>query len=1231
MQYLYERFSPDRFQEFCQALLPQEFPDIQCYPIGQADGGRDAVSVESSGASKIFQVKFRREIRSDDDPAGLVISAVKGELQKIERLASLGAGSYVIMTNLQGTGSFGNGSMDRAQRWLDENLPIPATVWWRSDLDARVNHSYELRWTFSELLTGQDVFRTLIEGAFSEGDKRRATAITSYVADQYEQDEHVKFKQANLRASDLLALFIDVPLVAHSGARDISEKSEGHAAVWRYGALAAAIQRIATEADESAGFSFPIPHPIGGARLLLDAAGQQALARVVIEGAPGQGKSTLTQYVCQVHRMKILGKQEELNRLPGSHSAGPVRVPMKVDLRDLASWLRRENPFAEGASLPRDMSVTLESFLAAQVSYGAGGAKFDTSDLHVYLSKVPCLIALDGLDEVANIADRQAVIDAVTAGAKRLEAIAASLQIVVTSRPAATAATPRFVKNSWIYASLGDIGDELIYEYIDKWCAVNSIRGREIAEIRRILKLKLPSAHIRELSKNAMQLTILLSLVHTRGQSLPDQRTNLYDSYIEIFFNREADKDETVREFRGLLLSIHGYLAWRIHAASESRRSNGRVTEQDLKAMIVKYLTSRGFDPTLLDKLFHGTVQRILALVSRVEGTFEFEVQPLREFFAARHLYDTSPYSPPGNPGRGTKPEIFQTISPNSFWLNVTRFYAGCYSMGELSGLADQIIDLLEQDDLSLTAYPRVLSTALIMDRVFDQDPRVLSRLLAKTLGKLTARLAFSSAPFGSSTMLALPDGGGGSQVMEFLLGRMMAQLPNAVCAEAAILLRGSFGPQSALDIWRSAQPSESGDQSPEMRRWLQVGGYLGVLGQLGAEESRHFAGISSSCWEILVSGRNPYAVETEQQQWKVMDRVADGRIVMGPGLGEFWELVQGVSLPALEIAAFHGHHGLLMGGEGGGTGPSLLLDDVREFSEYVRSSLFAEDRVGFGERTSRLLSLLPRRYESSWLAWRMAFLLSREPWSLSPLPGMSAQVTAGRVTEMVQRRSAPRWWSHCLDSIDRTDSAAIRGVAAGLILHASFKCLQENVAQLSGLLEGLDVDELGTLCDVIGWDRRIHRESSSISLRNLKSILPDLGPSLALCLLDRVTREGRVKLLESLHSENWRVSRGVGEKLAQVLHEEIPRNADDETWKKYIGESRRLHLQRTSAPTSIIGFPYYQHSGMPLEIARMVLRNCDDYPGVIIGIADVVVSSAAQRRIHSVNRVARAGLWAAG
>src|SRR5207237_4956 len=97
-----------------------------------------------------------------------------------------------------------------------------------------------------------------------------------------------------------------------------------------------------------------------------------------------------------------------------------------------------------------------------------------------------------------------------------------------------------------------------------------------------------------------------------------------------------------------------------------------------------------------------------------VEGTYEFEVQPLREYFAARHLYETAPYSPPGAERGGTKPDRFDALARDFYWLNVTRFFAGCFSKGELPALVDRLQQLAKESPFCWTNHPRVLAAMLL-------------------------------------------------------------------------------------------------------------------------------------------------------------------------------------------------------------------------------------------------------------------------------------------------------------------------------------------------------------------------------------------------------------------------------------------------------------------------------------------------------------------------------------
>src|SRR5688572_9035762 len=335
---------------------------------------------------------------------------------------------------------------------------------------------------------------------------------------------------------------------------------------------------------------------------------------MVLEGAPGQGKSTIVQYICQVHRMRLLKDEAPLQLIPPHHASAPVRIPFKVDLRDLATWLAKKDPFSaeDTDEPPVHWRKSLEAFLAAQVRHHSGGANFLYEDLIAVARLSSLLLVFDGLDEIADITKRQDVVDEIVKGVNRLTENAASLQVIVTSRPAAFANSPGLPDDMFPYFQLNAVNRPLINEYANKWLKARNIQGRQGAEFRGILKDKLDQPHLRDLARNPMQLAILLSLIHTRGSSLPDKRTALYDSYIELFFSREAEKSAVVREHRDLLIDIHRYLAWILHSEAEEGHDRGSISVDRLKGILSTYLGSEGHDPALADNLFTGMVERVV-------------------------------------------------------------------------------------------------------------------------------------------------------------------------------------------------------------------------------------------------------------------------------------------------------------------------------------------------------------------------------------------------------------------------------------------------------------------------------------------------------------------------------------------------------------------------------------------------------------------------------------------
>jgi hypothetical protein len=863
MTYLYEQLTPDKFQQFCQALLATQFPNAQCLPVGQPDGGRDAFQWsmrDAEGRSEdliVFQVKFSRDAnRADQD---FLKSIIESELPKVERLKKKGLSAYYLMTNVSGSAHLDVGSIDKVDDLLTQALGIPAHCWWRDDLDRRVDAQSDIKWSYPEIIRGSDLLQALFEGALGEDSRRRDNGLQAYLAAQFDDDREVKFKQVDLTHS-LLDLFVDTSLQF----TDSEEKNQRGLFVQR-----SFLGTAHYEVDDD----------VAAAYFFLQSAPNSPFLKAVLEGAPGQGKSTISQYICQIHRMRLLDKN--LSRVPATHLEGIVRFPMRVDLRDYASWIGGKNPYAAdpNATRPNEGQNSLESFLAFQISQASGGHQFSVTDLTAFAKVSHLLIVLDGFDEVADIPTREQIVKEISRASNRLSA--RSLQVIVTSRPAAFAKSPGFPRQDWRYLSLQSMDLAQINQYADKWMAARYLSPQEKAELIGVLQQKLDQPHMRDLARNPMQLAILLSLIQTRGLSLPDKRTALYDSYMELFFSREAEKSAVVREHRDLLVGLHQYLAWIIQTQAEEENSKGSITEEQLKALLRDYLVSQGHRASLVDDLFVGMVERVVALVSRVQGTFEFEVQPLREYFAARHLYETAPYSPPGREMRGTKPERFDVLARNFYWLNVTRFYCGCYSRGELSSLADGLVELAGSDNYKDTNYPRLLMLMLLGDWVFTQQPLTVERLVKVILEEPGFKVLLSSLGRQTSTPLIAPERCGRVELAEGCTKILSERGQRDVAAILAWSIREALPAFEVATLWTALR-----DKVP-LSKWLYFGRLLGQLTELDdvslrnlfSECGRHFITelALANRFEFLQSSNEPFAAALE-----IVFR-GDGMILQGP------------------------------------------------------------------------------------------------------------------------------------------------------------------------------------------------------------------------------------------------------------------------------------------------------------------------------------------------------------
>jgi len=160
--------------------------------------------------------------------------------------------------------------------------------------------------------------------------------------------------------------------------------------------------------------------------------------------------------------------------------------------------------------------------------------------------------------------------------------------------------------------------------------------------------------------------------------------------------------------------------------------------------------------------------ERVCALISRVQGTFEFEVQPLREYFCARYLYNSAPHSSAGSVKHGTKPDRLHAILRNFYWQNVVRFFTGCADAGELDMIIQELKDLQNDDILKYTNYPRIITSQILSDYVFTQKPLKLKDVVSIIVNGINiGNIINQDLGFDPNEPLQLPNECGRTQVIE--------------------------------------------------------------------------------------------------------------------------------------------------------------------------------------------------------------------------------------------------------------------------------------------------------------------------------------------------------------------------------------------------------------------------------------------------------------------------------
>lgn len=646
-----------------------------------------------------------------------------------------------------------------------------------------------------------------------QGRKDRITqTIRLYVGKHYDIDDRVLFEQVDLHGPSVDAMFVDVPFACSPDT-----------------AIAEVIERIAAKHPGD-------PEAVAGAGDKVVAGAAQALlhpdwrGNALLVGGPGQGKSTLLQYVCQFHRSRMLDKSsysgQDQRLAQVTHT---TRVAIRVDLRRYAQWATAKNPTAKkGKKAASPDWRSIEQYIVAEVKNGSGGHAFSLEDLATLVSTEPMLIALDGLDEVANIDQRLHVSDEIVEMHARLKVDARDLVVIVATRPGATTSRlwssrdfPRF--------TLQRLSQGLRIQYLRKWSAVAELNEGATDKLQATFMDNQHVPHIRELASYPMQLAILLHLLYRR-QLLPQQRTELYTEYLKTFLDREQteEKEPLLTDQRDTIVSVHAYLGWYLQTKAEEGAGAGSISRNELRALVREHLEGQEYGQQFAEILFSAISTRVLCLVERETDRFQFEVQSLREYFTALYIFENAPPKGIGN----SRDDCLDALLQRPYWSNVCRFFVGMFSKVEVRGIRQNLRQLsTSTTDLALHPMLRSMAAQFLDDRTYvGQADEPIQEVVDFVLEGPGVILAEDGVLDASGPQLRFSERAGQSQATRHLKARLGDESSPEIRSAIAELLRRHCAIDDLHQWWWT--------QATPTLAWLQTAAEVNVLAELSELEN---------------------------------------------------------------------------------------------------------------------------------------------------------------------------------------------------------------------------------------------------------------------------------------------------------------------------------------------------------------------------------------------------------
>lgn len=749
--FAYEQLSPRAFEQLGVALTEKVIgAGLEVFGPGR-DGGREATWngtinwAATDDASSIWRGYTVIQVKQCQNPTGnptkdlaWLISHLKDELDRWMEKGSRRTqfpDYLLVITNIRLTPADPGGTLAKLTTWIHEQLGFdygsagtPRTlrsrglrevkVWHRNKVSTLLTNNADIRQRFTPLVTVGDVVARLGQLPGAIPTDLVPSVFIEHARKSLGSSRWIRFDDAGdgqtRHAVDKVV--VDLPVDAGRRSTALGECLLRGDAVLR---------RSLWRCDQQG----VLPPP----------------RHLVITGAPGNGKSTLTRYLTHVYRAAFVRHEGpvpvRLDDLVDDAFASLDRL--KLDAPAAARWaLRVELAAMAHAMGPDDGGPSIYKYLADQVSLRSE-VRVEPHSLISWLKVWPCVVFFDGLDEVAHPAARERIIAEITGLVKDADDDDADLFIVITTRPTGYTERQRLLPEHFDQIDLAEFTRPEAASY-GAFVTSQRLMADE-PEYRNAILAKLAAAiekpSVQRLLKTPLQVLILTIIVANSGV-LPTNRYRLFWTYFDTVFKREANKDTSNQTFfntyRTEIEDLHVRVGLILHQRCEATQETRAMLPLDeLREIAFERLREDEHSipkaNDLADRLVTTATQRLVLLAADEDHTVSFDVRSLQELMAGRALIN------------GAETDIRHnliTAAPSPHWRNAWLFAAGEMFTGS-NHERNIVLDIVENCDSDPGwpgwLYPTApqLAADILDDGLAANKPLYLRRLIKVALRSL--------------------------------------------------------------------------------------------------------------------------------------------------------------------------------------------------------------------------------------------------------------------------------------------------------------------------------------------------------------------------------------------------------------------------------------------------------------------------------------------------------------